>query len=92
MRHWCRAIYSIPVVVCGVVVMCHWCCGIYRVICGIVVIMCQWCRAIYSGICGIVVLGYLRGANYSFFFFFLSLYAFPPKGALGYEAAPFPHL
>ena len=25
-------------------------------------------------------------------FFFLSLYAFPPKGALGYEAAPFPHL
>jgi len=27
-----------------------------------------------------------------FFFFFLSLYAFPPKEALGYEAAPFPHL
>jgi len=26
------------------------------------------------------------------FFFFLSLYAFPSKGALGYEAAPFPHL
>jgi len=24
--------------------------------------------------------------------FLLSLYAFPPKGTLGYEAAPFPHL
>ena len=28
----------------------------------------------------------------SFFLFVLSLYAFPPKGALGYEEAPFPHL
>jgi len=26
------------------------------------------------------------------FYFFCSLYAFPPKGALAYEAAPFPHL